>query len=97
MEVVKTAAAYVREQHDKRHSRGLVIEEKGKQNFVTEVDTQAEQILVSGLSALLPKRAQTVQRGSAITGSLIRWMGPPILFTVFFPLRSAWDSQMVRR
>ena len=31
MEVVKMAAAYVREQHQNR--RGLAIEEKGKQNF----------------------------------------------------------------
>ena len=36
MEVVKTAAAYVREQHENR--QGLIIEEKGRQNFVTQVD-----------------------------------------------------------
>ena len=52
MEVVKKAAVYIRERHE--HRKALIIEEKGKQNFVTEVDKEAEQILVSGLSALLP-------------------------------------------
>ena len=40
MEVVKVGAAYVRERHEQREN--LNIEEKGKQNFVTEVDKKTE-------------------------------------------------------
>ena len=42
MEVVREAAAYIREQHENR--KGITIEEKGKQNFVTQVDKKAEEI-----------------------------------------------------
>ena len=53
MEVVKTAAVYVRDRHENR--KDLAIQEKGRQDFVTEVDKKAEEILVSGLSELLPE------------------------------------------
>ena len=36
MEVVKTAASYVRQQHENRS--GFAIEEKGRQNFVQELE-----------------------------------------------------------
>ena len=40
-EVVKEAASYVRDCHE--HREELTIEEKGKQNFVTQVDKKAEE------------------------------------------------------
>ena len=62
MEVVKIAASYVRERHENR--QGLTIEVKGRQNFVTEVDKEAERILVSGLSELLPEAGFIAEEGT---------------------------------
>jgi myo-inositol-1(or 4)-monophosphatase len=83
MEVVKTAAAYVREQHENR--KGLAIEEKGRQNFVTEVDKKAEQILVSGLSELLPEAGFIAEEGtSKKQGETYNWVIDPVDGTTNF-------------
>jgi len=83
MEVVKTAAAYVREQHINR--QGLAIEEKGRQNFVTRVDKQAEEILVSGLSELLPEAGFIAEEGtSSKQGERYNWIIDPIDGTTNF-------------
>jgi len=83
MEVVKKAAAYVRERHENR--RDLVIEEKGRQNFVTEVDRKAEQILVSGLSELLPEAGFIAEEGtSTLEGETFNWVIDPIDGTTNF-------------
>jgi len=83
MEVVKKAAAYVRERHENRTE--LVIEEKGRQNFVTEVDLKAEQILVSGLSELLPEAGFIAEEGTSnIKGETYNWVIDPIDGTTNF-------------
>jgi len=83
MEVVKTAAAYVRERHEKRE--GLYIEEKGRQNFVTEVDKKAEQILVSGLSELLPGAGFIAEEGTSNKrGDRYNWVIDPVDGTTNF-------------
>jgi len=83
MEVVKTAAAYVREQHQNR--QGFAIQEKGKQNFVTEVDREAEQILVSGLSALHPEAGFIAEEGTSSTqGEKYNWIIDPLDGTTNF-------------
>ncbi len=83
MEVVKTAAAYVREQHENR--KGLTIEEKGKQNFVTQVDKEAEKILVSGLSELLPEAGFIAEEGTNNTrGEQYNWIIDPVDGTTNF-------------
>jgi myo-inositol-1(or 4)-monophosphatase len=83
MEVVKTAAAYVREQHENR--QGLAIEEKGRQNFVTEVDTEAEQILVSGLAELLPEAGFIAEEGTNNKrGEQYNWIIDPVDGTTNF-------------
>lgn len=83
IEVVKTAAAYVRERHEKREK--LVIEEKGRQNFVTEVDKEAEQILVSGLSKLLPEAGFIAEEGTSnIRGETCNWVIDPVDGTTNF-------------
>jgi myo-inositol-1(or 4)-monophosphatase len=83
MEVVKKAAAYVREQHENR--KGLAIEAKGKQNFVTEVDKKAEQILVSGLSELLPGAGFTAEEGTSNKkGETYNWVIDPVDGTTNF-------------
>lgn len=83
MEVVKLAAAYVREQHENRS--GLAIEEKGRQNFVTEVDKEAEQILVSGLTEVLPEAGFIAEEGtSSRKGEQYHWVIDPLDGTTNF-------------
>jgi len=83
MEVVKTAASYVREQHENR--QGLHIEEKGRQNFVTEVDKEAEKILVSGLSKLLPGAGFIAEEGTNNSrGEQYNWVIDPVDGTTNF-------------
>lgn len=83
MDVVKEAAAYVREQHVNR--QGLAIEEKGRQNFVTEVDLRAEEILVNGLSALLPEAGFITEEGTnKQRGEKYNWIIDPVDGTTNF-------------
>lgn len=83
MEVVKKAAAFVRERHENRHE--LNIEEKGRQNFVTEVDLKAEQILVDGLSQVLPEAGFVAEEGtSTLKGETYQWVVDPIDGTTNF-------------
>lgn len=83
MEVVKEAAAYVRERHVQR--KELNIEVKGKQNFVTEVDKKAEQILVDGLSLLLPEAGFIAEEGtSKKKGDTYNWVIDPVDGTTNF-------------
>lgn len=83
MEVVKKAAAYVRERHETRAE--LSIEEKGRQNFVTEVDREAEEILVAGLSALLPEAGFIAEEGTSTRkGKRYNWIIDPVDGTTNF-------------
>ena len=83
MEVVKKAASFVRERHDNRDK--MVIEEKGRQNFVTEVDLKAEKILVSGLSDLLPEAGFIAEEGTSTRrGERYNWVIDPIDGTTNF-------------
>ena len=83
LEVVKKAAAYIREQHANRS--GLAIEEKGRQNFVTEVDLRAEEILVSGLSELHPEAGFIAEEGTNKNqGERYNWIVDPLDGTTNF-------------
>ena len=83
MEVVKEAASYVRDCHE--HREELTIEEKGKQNFVTQVDKKAEQILVSGLSKLLPESGFIAEEGTSVKhGETYNWVIDPVDGTTNF-------------
>jgi myo-inositol-1(or 4)-monophosphatase len=83
VEVVKEAAAYVRERHENR--KGLNIEEKGRHNFVTEVDRQTEEILVSGLSEILPEAGFIAEEGtSKRRGNTYHWVIDPVDGTTNF-------------
>jgi myo-inositol-1(or 4)-monophosphatase len=83
MEVVKKASAYVREEHENR--KGLAIEEKGRQNFVTEVDKRAEEILVEGLSALMPEAGFIAEEGTnKQRGKRHNWIIDPVDGTTNF-------------
>jgi len=83
MEVVKRAAAYVRERHENRAELSIV--EKGRQNFVTEVDKKAEEILVSGLSELLPEAGFIAEEGTSTRrGETYNWVIDPVDGTTNF-------------
>ena len=62
MEVVKEGAAYIRNRHENRGD--LIIEVKGRQNYVTEVDKESEQILVNGLRKVLPEAGFITEEGT---------------------------------
>lgn len=83
MEVVKTTAAYVRERHENRSS--LTIEVKGRQNFVTEVDKRAEEMLVAGLTELLPEAGFIAEEGTSTRrGEQYNWVIDPVDGTTNF-------------
>ncbi len=83
MEVVKEAARYIRSRHVNRE--GLNIEVKGRQNFVTEVDKNAEQILVSGLSKVLPEAGFIAEEGTSDKkGETYNWVIDPVDGTTNF-------------
>ncbi len=83
MEVVKEAAAYVRDRHNNRED--LEIEEKGKQDFVTQVDKEAEIILVAGLSKLLPEAGFITEEGTSNKkGETYNWIIDPVDGTTNF-------------
>lgn len=83
MEVVREAAAYVRERHEQRAQ--LNVEAKGRQNFVTEVDKRAEEILVDGLSKVLPEAGFIAEEGtSEKRGATFNWVIDPIDGTTNF-------------
>jgi myo-inositol-1(or 4)-monophosphatase len=83
MEVVREAAAYIRERHENR--TGLNVERKGRQNFVTEVDKQAEEILVKGLSGIIPEAGFIAEEGTGDRQeSAYQWIIDPIDGTTNF-------------
>jgi len=83
VEVVLEAAAYVRQRHENR--KGLNIEEKGRQNFVTEVDKKTEEILVRGLSKILPEAGFIAEEGtSSRRGPTYNWVIDPLDGTTNF-------------
>jgi len=73
----------VRGRHENR--KDLAIEEKGKQDFVTEVDKKTEEILVSGLSDLLPEAGFIAEEGtSSKRGETYNWVIDPVDGTTNF-------------
>jgi len=83
LEVVRKAAAYVHDKHENRDR--LNIEAKGRHNFVTGVDKQAEQILVEGLSDLLPEAGFLTEEGTSMKeGERFRWIIDPVDGTTNF-------------
>ena len=58
---------------------------KGKQNFVTHVDTDSEKMLVEGLSRLIPDSGFITEEGTAgQNGELFQWIIDPIDGTTNF-------------
>jgi myo-inositol-1(or 4)-monophosphatase len=83
MEVVKKAALIVRERHESR--KKFVISEKGRQNFVTEVDLKTEEVLVEGLTDVLPEAGFVAEEGTSTRkGEEYNWVIDPIDGTTNF-------------
>ncbi len=83
MEVMKRAAAHIREAHENRGD--LKIEVKGEHNFVTEVDKEAEKMLVTGLSNSFPQAGFIAEEGTSThRGETYNWIIDPIDGTTNF-------------
>jgi myo-inositol-1(or 4)-monophosphatase len=83
MEVVRKAATYIRDRHENRVQ--LDIRSKGEHNFVTEVDRQAEVILVEGLEKILPEAGFITEEGTrARRGDRFNWVIDPVDGTTNF-------------
>jgi len=83
IEIVKLAGKYISEQH--LHRDNLKIEEKGKHNFVTEVDKTAEKMLVDELSLLIPDAGFIAEEGTNSTvGKKYNWIIDPLDGTTNF-------------
>lgn len=89
MEVVRQAASFIQGKHENRNGSELDpeigIESKGEHNFVTQVDTQAEEILVRGLSLLIPGAGFITEEGTSTRkGDRFNWIIDPIDGTTNF-------------
>lgn len=83
IQIVEQVAGFVREER-KRFSSGKV-ESKGKHDFVTYVDTAAEERLVSSLSKLLPDSGFIAEEGTVERkGEIYNWIIDPIDGTTNF-------------
>ena len=80
---VRIAAEYVEEQHINRAN--LQIQVKGRQNFVTTVDKEAERILVEQLGKILPEAGFIAEEGTSVKkGEIYNWVIDPIDGTTNF-------------
>jgi len=83
MDISRETGDYILEER-KRFS-SAEIEEKGKQNFVTRIDTGAEKMLVKKLSDLLPEAGFLAEEGTAgNSGEAWQWIIDPIDGTTNF-------------
>ena len=83
MDISREAGEFILEERKKFSTSE--IEEKGKQNFVTRIDTGAEKILVKKLSDLLPEAGFLAEEGTAgSSGEALQWIIDPIDGTTNF-------------
>jgi len=75
--IVTLTAGFIRTELEKRE--GLNIEVKGRHNYVTHVDKGAEEMLVMGLSALLPDSGFIAEEGTSTKqGEKYNWVIDPL-------------------
>ncbi len=83
MDLARLTGEFILEEGKKMSSSAF--EEKGKQNFVTHVDTGAEKLLVEGLGKLLPEAGFIAEEGTvAKSGEDWQWIIDPIDGTTNF-------------
>lgn len=82
-ELVKQTGAYIKEQMDDQHA--IEFFEKGIHDFVTRVDKASEQMLVEGLSKILPDSGILAEEDVANTGQqAYMWIIDPLDGTTNF-------------
>ncbi len=83
MEVARSTGDFILSERVK--FTGTSVEAKGKQNFVTHVDTAAEQMLVDGLGKLIPGSGFIAEEGTAgQSGEDYQWIIDPVDGTTNF-------------
>jgi myo-inositol-1(or 4)-monophosphatase len=83
MDIARETGEFILVEQKKLSSSG--IETKGKQNFVTYIDTSAEKMLVGNLSKLLPEAGYLAEEGTAEhSGEAWQWIIDPIDGTTNF-------------
>jgi myo-inositol-1(or 4)-monophosphatase len=83
IEAVQDAGGYIRTQQ--QNNTGPEIEEKGKHNFVTEVDRNAEEMLVKALGEILPEAGFIAEEGTnEKKGKQYNWIIDPLDGTTNF-------------
>lgn len=83
-ELVEHVGDYIRHER-KRMLRQNAIEEKGKSDLVTSLDKKSEELLVEGLSDLLPEAGFIVEEGTSDKkGETYNWIIDPIDGTTNF-------------
>ena len=81
--VAKDAGAFIRDRLDQVTEHH--IETKGKQNFVTFVDKEAEKRIVQRLETLLPEAGFITEEGTSVkTGIRFTWVIDPLDGTTNF-------------
>ena len=81
--IAKIAGLYIAEEREKFNIE--VIEIKGKANFVSYVDKQAEELIVAGLTKLLPESGFIAEEGTGSdTGEKYKWIIDPLDGTTNF-------------
>ncbi|HDR68717.1 MAG TPA: inositol monophosphatase [Bacteroidaceae bacterium] len=82
-EAVGKAVEYIEYQHENRSN--LEVEAKGRQNYVTVVDREAERILVAKLGEIIPEAGFIAEEGtSSRKGRIYNWIIDPIDGTTNF-------------
>ena len=83
MEIARTAGEFILSEQQKLTAS--TVEAKGKHNFVTHVDTKAEQMLVDGLGKLIPESGFIAEEGTAgQSGEDYQWIIDPVDGTTNF-------------
>jgi len=81
-EITRQTGLYIRSQ---RESAGIEIESKGKNDFVTQFDKEAECRLVAGLEKILPESGFIAEEGTSTKkGKRFNWIIDPIDGTTNF-------------
>ncbi len=81
--IVSETASYIESQH--RNREDISTETKGRQNFVTSVDKNAEKMLVENLSRLIPESGFIAEEGTSNKkGERFNWIIDPVDGTTNF-------------
>lgn len=79
----KKAGTFIKEQG--KRIKAADVEEKGEHNYVTYVDKHAEEMIIEGLSQILPEAGYIAEEGTNTTvGEIFNWIIDPLDGTTNF-------------